>query len=232
MKVTVFCEKTIIPEADKVYPEGLGQAIANVFGKDTNLVIQDYDDGSKLLEVLEETDVLVWWGHCMHGKVSDEVNTAVCDRVRRGMGFIALHSAHLCKPLKTLLGTTCTLQWRESGDNERLWTVMPDHPIAEGVGAYVDIKKEEMYGEYFDIPTPDELVFIGWFKGGEVFRAGCVFNRGHGKIFYFNPGHETYPTYRNAKIKKIMRNAAKYVCPKKHYPAFTCPNAVKAPEDK
>lgn len=225
MKITVFCEKVDNPEAVKIYPEGFGKAIADVFGEDVTLVTQNWgEDGSKLLDVLEDTDVLVWWAHCMHASVSDEVSAAVCDRVRRGMGFIALHSAHLCKPLKGLLGTTCTLKWRESGDNERLWVVAPGHPIVEGIGEYADVEKEEMYGEYFDIPTPDELVLIGWFKGGEVFRGGCVFNRGYGKIFYFNPGHETYPTYRNEKVKRIMRNAAEYVCPKKIHEPFTCPN--------
>ena len=228
MRVTVFCEQTYSAEVDKTYPEGLGRAIANVFGKDTNLVVQEKGgDGKELFNYLEETDVLVWWGHCFHSTVSDELVDQVCKRVHSGMGLMVLHSGHFSKPFKRLMGTTGALRWREAGENERLWCINPSHPICEGLGEYVDIKQEETYGEAFDIPTPDELVFIGWFSGGEVFRAGCVFNRGAGKVFYFNPGHETFPTYKNAKIKKIMKNAAKYICPKKalKYPVCTNPPA-------
>lgn len=108
-------------------------------------------------EVLENTDVLIWWGHKAHDEVPDELVERVHDRVLRGMGFIALHSAHFSKPFKRLMGTSCALHWRD-GDFERLWTVNPAHPIAKGIGEYVEIPVEEMYGESFDIPEPDELV--------------------------------------------------------------------------
>lgn len=230
MNITVFCEDSSymanVEHVNKVYPKGLGRGIADVFGKDTKLILQkDGEDASALLSILDDTDVLVWWGHTLHSSVSDDVVTEVCNRVLRGMGLIALHSAHVSKVFKKLMGTSCTLKWREDDTNERLWCVNPNHPICRGVDEHVDLAKEEMYGEFFDIPTPDELVYIGWFKGGEVFRAGCVFNRGNGKVFYFNPGHETYPTYKNASIRKIMKNAAKYVCPQNGIrPPFTCPN--------
>ena len=228
MKVTVFCENDEglrnNPRVRKAYPNGFGQSIAAVFGKNTVFVPHDKgEDGSALLKYLEDTDVLVWWGHGLHKYVSDEVAEAVADRVKRGMGLIALHSSHMSKPFLKLIGTTGTLRWRESGDNERLWVVNPAHPICEGVGEYVELPHEETYGEYFDIPAPDELVFIGWFKGGEVFRSGCVFNRGFGKVFYFQPGHETFPTFRYNSIKRILKNAASYVAPKHGVgPALEC----------
>ncbi|WP_188498415.1 ThuA domain-containing protein, partial [Pullulanibacillus pueri] len=132
-----------------------------------------------------------------------------------GMGLIVLHSGHFSKIFKKLMGTSCDLKWREAGENERLWVVQPNHPIAEGIGETIELEHEEMYGEHFDIPVPDELVFVSWFKGGEVFRSGCVFNRGQGKIFYFRPGHETFPTYYHADVQRVIKNAVNYVAPTK-----------------
>ena len=160
-------------------------------------------------EVLRDTDVLVWWAHIAHDQVSDEIARRVRDHVQKGMGVIFLHSAHMCKPMAELLGTSCTLRWRE-GDSERLWCCNPTHPIAKGVPECIFLEEEEMYGEYFDIPKPDELVFIGGFGGGEVFRSGCVWNRGYGKVFYFQPGHETYRSYFQPDIRRILQNAAHY----------------------
>ena len=140
------------------------------------------------------------------------------------MGFIPLHSAHLSKPFVKLMGTSCTLKWREAGENERLWVVEPSHPIAEGIGEYIDIEHEEMYGERFDIPAPDALVFVGWFKGGEVFRSGCCYHRGNGKVFYFQPGHETFPIYHKPEILRIIKNAVKWARPVKMIDELTCPN--------
>ena len=131
-------------------------------------------------------------------------------RVLEGMGLIVLHSAHFSKIFKTLMGTTCDLKWREADEKERLWVVDPSHPITEGIGEYIELEQEEMYGEHFDIPAPDELVLVSWFEGGEVFRSGATFKRGNGKIFYFRPGHETYPTYHNVDIQKVIRNAVKW----------------------
>ena len=174
----------------------------------------DGDDGSMLTdEILDKTDVLVWWGHCMHDKVSDALVEKIVARVLCGMGCIFLHSAHLSKPLRRLLGTGCTLKWREVNERERLWVTAPAHPIAAGLPEHIELESEEMYGEHFDIPTPDELVFIGWFEGGEVFRSGVTYNRGKGKIFYFQPGHESNPSYHNPLVRKILINAANWVAP-------------------
>lgn len=161
-------------------------------------------------EVLEQTDVLLWWGHVAHEQVPEEVARRVRDHVLRGMGVIFLHSAHMCKPMNLLLGTSCTLRWRED-DQERLWCCHPAHPIAEGVPACIFLEREEMYGEFFDIPAPDELIFLGSFAGGEVFRSGCVWNRGYGRVFYFQPGHETYSSYDHPDIRRILQNAVRWL---------------------
>lgn len=161
-------------------------------------------------EVLNNTDVLIWWGHMAHHEVSDEIVNRVYNRVLNGMGLIALHSAHYSKIFRKLMGTDCFLKWREADDNERLWVVKPNHPIGKGIEEKIELEEEEMYGEFFDIPEPDELIFLSWFKGGEVFRSGCTFNKGRGKIFYFRPGHETYPTYYNKQIQQVIINAVRW----------------------
>src|SRR6185503_4900387 len=113
-------------------------------------------------------------------------------RVLDGMGLVVLHSGHFSKPFIRLMGTSCSLRWRESADRELVWTVHPSHPIAAGIPAVIPLAEHEMYGEFFDIPVPDELIFVSSFSGGEVFRSGCTFRRGHGKIFYFSPGDQDF----------------------------------------
>jgi trehalose utilization protein len=157
--------------------------------------------------------VLIWWGHKAHGAVSDETVDRVQKRVLEGMGLVVLHSGHHSKIFKRMMGTTANLKWREANDKERLWVVSPGHPIVEGVPEYFEIEEEEMYGEFFDIPQPDQLIFVSWFTGGEVFRSGCVFYRGRGKIFYFRPGHETYPTYYHDGVLKVIANGVKWAAP-------------------
>lgn len=156
-------------------------------------------------EVLADTDVLVWWGHMAHDEVQDEIVQRVQQRVLEGMGLIVLHSGHFSKVFKKLMGTSCDLKWRVDDQHCRIWNINPSHPIVEGVGEFIELEKEEMYGEHFDIPTPDELIFVSWFPGGEVFRSGCTFRRGNGKIFYFQPGHETFPSYYNEKVQKLSK---------------------------
>ncbi len=203
----------------KVYPKGMHVVIAEGLeqagGFDVRTATLDDDaDHGLSQEVLEKTDVLTWWGHMAHGDVKDEVVKRVQKRVLEGMGLIVLHSGHFSKIFKTLLGTNCSLKWREVGEKERLWNIEPSHPITQGIGDYFELPHEEMYGERFDIPTPDKLVFVSWFEGGEVFRTGCCWERGHGRIFYFRPGHETYPTYYDANVRKVIANAAGWAAPR------------------
>lgn len=201
----------------KLYPEGMHGAIKDYLtmqGFEVQTATLDQPDHGLTDEVLSNTDVLIWWGHMAHGMVSDEIVEKVHKRVvLDGMGLIPLHSAHFSKIFIKLMGTTCNLKWREIGEKERLWVVNPAHPIAKGIGDYIEVPNAEMYGEHFDIPQPDELVFISWFQGGEVFRSGCCFYRGRGKIFYFRPGHETYPIFYNASVLKVIENAVKWAVP-------------------
>jgi trehalose utilization protein len=230
IKVTVWNEGRHEQKDQKVidvYPEGMHGCIKNFLQNESCLVrtaTLDEPEHGLTEEVLNDTDVLIWWGHIAHGEVSDEIVNRVHQRVLKGMGIIILHSAHFSKIFKKLMGTGCDLKWREAGEqgeNERLWVVDPTHPIAVGVGEYIDLEQEEMYGEHFDIPTPDELIFVGWFKGGNVFRSGCTFKRGNGKVFYFQPGHETYPIFRNEKIQRVIKNAVKWCAPTKiEYPKY------------
>lgn len=206
-----FRHEKINPRVSAIYPEGIQEAIASFLRKDSALVVETafLDQPQHGLDSarLDATDVLIWWGHMAHGEVADEVVAEVKRRVLEGMGLIVLHSAHYSKIFKALMGTTCSLQWRESTDKERVWNIAPHHPITRGIGHYFEIPQEEMYGEPFAIPTPDELIFISWYTGGEVFRSGATWQRGHGRVFYFKPGHETYPTYHHPDVQRVITNA-------------------------
>ncbi|PYI54005.1 ThuA domain-containing protein [Paenibacillus flagellatus] len=220
IRVTVWNEfehEQVNEQIAAIYPEGIHGAIAGGIAQDglsIRTATLDQPEHGLTEAVLDETDVLIWWGHRAHNKVSDDIVNRVHDRVLKGMGLIVLHSGHFSKIFKKLMGTSCDLKWREAGDKERIWVVDPAHPIAEGLGQYFEIEHEEMYGEHFDIPAPDELVFISWFEGGEVFRSGCTYHRGNGKVFYFRPGHETYPTYHNKDVLRVISNAVHWAAPR------------------
>lgn len=219
IKVTVWNEyehEKQNPAVAAVYPEGLHQAIAaGIAGPSFEIRTATLDQPEHGLteEVLNNTDVLIWWGHKAHGKVEDAIVARVHERVLQGMGLVVLHSGHFSKIFKKLMGTSCDLRWREAGERERIWVADPAHPIAEGLEPYFELEQEEMYGEHFDIPAPDELVFISWFEGGEVFRSGCTYHRGQGRIFYFRPGHETYPTYYHPQVLRVIANGVKWAAP-------------------
>jgi trehalose utilization protein len=196
-------------EVQAIYPEGIHSAIAGPLreaGLDVKTATLDDPNQGVTEEALAATDVLIWWGHMAHNDVSDETAKLVQAHVLAGMGLIVLHSGHHSKPFKALVGTSANLAWRDDGERERLWVVDPAHPIAAGLGPYFEVEREEMYGEPFVIPTPDELIFLSWFQGGEVFRSGCTWRRGNGKIFYFRPGHETFPTYYNSDVQRVILN--------------------------
>ena len=239
LRVTVWGENVHErenPIVRGIYPEGMHTTIAAAIGEDggceTRTATLEQPEHGLTESVLAETDVLVWWAHAAHGKVDDAVVERVLARVWEGMGFIALHSAHYAKPFKRLMGTTCSLTWREAGEKERLWVCNPGHPIARGIDRYFEIPNTEMYGEPFAIPTPDETLFISWFEGGEVFRSGCTWKRGAGKIFYFRPGHEVYPIYHHPIVRQVLRNAVRWAAPDGETWIDTCPNVPieKAPE--
>ncbi len=206
-----------------IYPSGIHDTIATALRQQlgdqvavATATLAEPEHGLTVAR-LEATDVLYWWGHMAHEQVADEIVTRVADRVLRGMGLVVLHSGHASKIFRRLMGTGCMLRWREASERERLWIVSPGHPLVAGIeGEYFELPQTEMYGEFFDIPAPDELVLVSWFQGGEVFRSGCTFRRGAGKIFYFRPGHETYPIYHDRQVRQILANAALWAGPTPH----------------
>ncbi len=203
-------------EVKNVYPDGLHAPIKeHLMELGHNVLVATLDEPEHGLtdQVLDKTDVMLWWGHAAHGEVRDEIVNKVHKRVLDGMGLVVLHSGHHSKIFRKLMGTTCSLTWREIGEKERIWVVEQGHPIARGLPPYFEIPHEEMYGERFDVPAPDTLVFISWFAGGEVFRSGCCYHRGNGKIFYFRPGHETLPTYFQTEVLKVIGNAVDWATP-------------------
>lgn len=201
-----------------IYPNGMGGTIAAALEGQPGIGavrVSQLDDPEQGLTdaILRETDVMTWWGHKAHNDVTDANVDRVQQRVLEGMGLIVLHSGHMSKIFRRLMGTSCTLKWREIGERERLWVVDPGHPIVDGLPEYIELPHTEMYGEHFDIPQPDQQVFISWFQGGEVFRSGCCWHRGKGKIFYFRPGHETLPIYHNPQVIHVIANAIRWAAP-------------------
>jgi trehalose utilization protein len=219
IRVTVWNEyrhETTNPVVAQIYPEGIHGPIVKALrgrGMEVRVAKLDEPDHGLTQEVLDSTDVLVWWGHKAHREVRDDIVDRVQRRILDGMGLVVLHSGHHSKIFKRMMGTSADLKWREANDKERLWVVLPGHPIVDGVGEYIEIEEEEMYGEFFDIPQPDELVFVSWFTGGEIFRSGCCYFRGRGKIFYFRPGHETYPTYHHESVLHVIGNGVAWAAP-------------------
>ncbi|WP_026669338.1 ThuA domain-containing protein [Butyrivibrio sp. AE3006] len=219
IRVTIWNEYKHEQELDvvkKVYPDGIHGCIKAFLSKEDDFEVRTatfIDEEHGLTEeVLDNTDVLIYWSHALQDEFSDEVADRIKRHVLSGMGLIALHSAHYSKMLRLLMGTTMTLKWKHD-ESEKLWCTAPTHPIAKGLPECIDIPEEEMYGESFDIPKPDDVVFTGWFSNGYVFRSGCTFTRGKGKIFYFQPGHETCPTYYIPEIQRIIVNAVRYCNP-------------------
>jgi len=199
----------------EIYPNGIHEQIALYLRKFPEFIVKtatlEQKEHGLTKEVLDNTDVLIWWGHAAHDKVKDEIVDRVHQYILNGMGFIGLHSAHYSKIFKKLMGTSCGLTWREDGEREILWVVDPYHPISQGIeDGFFELPQTEMYGEYFDVPKPDDIIFISNFEGGEVFRSGMTFHRGKGKIFYFRPGHETYPIYHNENVLKVIANACRW----------------------
>ncbi|MDL2234515.1 ThuA domain-containing protein [Ruminococcaceae bacterium OttesenSCG-928-L11] len=208
-------------EVKEAYPNGIHGVLSEILEREDclgKLRIATFETHREILtqEVLDDTDVLVWWSHKQQQEVDDRVVSMAALRVLRGMGFVALHSAHASKLFQKLMGTeTYMLRWRVAGERARLWTVENNHPIAEGIPETFVVPHDETYGEPFGIPQPDELVFLSWFQGGEVFRSGCTWKRGEGKIFYFQNGHETYPVYYQPEVQRIFANAVKWASPVK-----------------
>ena len=222
-------------EIRAIYPDGIHGQIAKFLGEETDFEVRtatlDEPECGLTQDVIDNTDVLIWWGHQAHNDVPDEIAQRVQEAVLKGMGMVFLHSAHHSKPFKRLMGTSCNLCWREDGDMERVWVVDPGHQITQGLGKYFEIEHEEMYGEPFGVPEPQKVVLMGWYEGGEVFRSGCCYIRENGKIFYFQPGHESYPTYYNKDVQKVIKNAIRWAVPVNRIEELCCPKVKKPGEE-
>lgn len=242
IRVTIwneFLHERTYPEVGQVYPEGIHGALAGALGQHSELEVRTATLGEPQhglsQAVLDWTQVLLWWGHAAHDAVSDEVVNQIHKRVLEGMGLVVLHSGHHSKIFKRLMGTSCSLCWREAGERERVWVINPGHPIAAGIDHCIELPNSEMYGEPFGIPAPDELVFVSWFEGGEIFRGGCCWTRGSGRIFYFSPGHEAYPIYHEPAIQRVIYNAVCWARPQgiaadvpRHVPVEVAREAIAA----
>jgi len=220
LRVTVWNEyhhEKHNPAVAEHYPEGIHAVLragleAHGFQGVRTATLEEPEHGLPQA-VLDSTDVLLWWGHRRHDDVDDAVVARVKQAVLGGMGLVVLHSGHYSKVFKSLMGTACTVNWRHDGERERVWVVQPEHPIAAGLERYFEIPREEMYGEPFDIPAPDELIMIGWFQGGEVFRSAVTYQRGRGRVFYFQPGHETFPVYHDRNVQLVIANGVRWAAP-------------------
>ena len=241
IRVTIwneFIHERENPHVAKIYPAGIHETLANALRQHSDFTIRTAtlgDEGQGLTDrILDQTDVLTYWGHAAHDAVQEEAVLRIQKRVLDGMGFIALHSAHWSKIFKRLMGTTCALRYREAGERERVWNVNPGHPIAQGIGDYIELPESEMYGEPFGIPNADDQVFISWFQGGEIFRGGNCWTRGSGRIFYFSPGHELYPIYHHPQIQRVIYNAIRWARPQGrpanmplHVPVANAPERIE-----
>ena len=222
IRVTVWNENVherTEPEIADIYPDGIhgaiGASLRALLGDDITVHLATLEQPENGLpeDVLEATDVLVWWSHIAQDDVDDDVVARVHERVLRGMGFIALHSATKSKILRRLLGTSCCVRWRHGHDRELVWTIKPDHPIAKGLPEVFAVEQQEMFGEFFDVPDPDELVFLSTFSGGEVLRSGLCYRRGYGRVFFFSPGDQSYPVYHNPHIQRVLANSVRWAAP-------------------
>lgn len=237
MNITVWNENVhekTEPKVLEMHPQGLHGTVAGIVGELPGVTVRtatlDMPQAGLTDEVLEHTDVLIWWGHMAHDQVPDEVVDRVCARVLKGMGLVVLHSGHHSKVFRRLMGTTCDLRWRDE-TYERVFCVNPSHPIAQGIPLHFELGVEECYAEFFDIPQPDEQVFESWFDIGEVFRSGCCWRRGYGKIFYFQPGHETNGAYHNRYVRRIIQNACLWAAPAQWRQVEGAPQITETLED-
>ena len=222
-RVVVWSEGTA---PKRVYPKDVNTTIAEglqPLSPTWEIVTASLADPEQGLteESLAKTDVLIWWGHQKHGQVKDALVARIVRRVKEdGMGFIALHSAHFAKPLKKLLGTNCGWKGGYVCDGSKVELIVKDknHPIVRGVSDF-SLANTERYSEPFEVPEPEAVVLDGIYirpdGTKEHSRHGLVWTVGKGKVFYFQPGHETYPHYFDPNVQKVLCNAVEWMGGKK-----------------
>lgn len=198
-----------------VYPNDVNSTIAEHLNEHADIVAKavsiDHAEQGVSTELLDWCDVLLWWGHLRHDDVSDTTVDRVERYVReRGVGYIGLHSGHYARPFKRLIGTSGDLgSVRDEGETEQIEVVSPSHPIAAGINDF-SLPQVEMFGEPYDIPEPDDVIFESNFANGGEFRSGVTFTFGAGRGFYFRPGHEEYRIYHDLTVRTILANATRW----------------------
>ena len=224
LRVTVWSEvidPVLEPRAVTYYPDDINVYLAEFLSIEHDFEVRTANlrqkENGLSQEILNDTDVLVWWSHLYDDQVSDETAQRVAETVLNGMGILFLHASLGSKPAKILLGTNSnTGKYREIGEKEKIWVVDRSHPVVDGMEKeYIEIPASEMYGEPYGIPTPDDIVFISWFEGGEVLRSGVDWKKGAGKVFFFAPGHEEFPVYYHSEIQKAVKNIVRWLKPVK-----------------
>lgn len=214
--VLVWSEETV---SDDVYPNDINSAVAEHLNEHDDLVARAVSIGEPEQGVGEDrldwADTLVWWGHARHDDVTDEtvdrVEAAVTDD---GLGFVSLHSAHYSRPFTRLCGTSGDLgevRYEDipPGETETVTVEASDHPLARGVSDFA-LPDVEMFGEPFDIPEPDEVVFRSEFEEGGWFRSGVTFTFGEARGVYFRPGHEEFRIYHDPNVRRVIANAVRW----------------------
>jgi trehalose utilization protein len=221
LTVTIFNEYVTQkeqPDAMEVYPDGIHPVLVDVVeraGHDTRVALFSDSEHGLTKDVVAETDVLVYWSHARNEEFEDRVVDRVQDAVLDGMGLVMLHSARRSKLFMRLMGTDCNVRgYRDADETERVWVVDPAHPVVDGLESeFIELPESQLVAEPFEIPTPIETPLISWIEGGEVFRSGCTFKRGRGKVFFFGPGHETQPVYHMNEVQTVLQNAVEWAKP-------------------
>lgn len=251
------------------YENFLGNCIADQLRQNPMFVVTSatLDDAEQGIseKTLDNTDVLLWWGHIRHQEISIEKGENIVTRIDAGkLSFIGLHSAHWSTPFVECMNEitrrrtfadksikkedvqfirpeirksvplpterispytdfqkfpdgskklevhlpTCVFPGvRNDGKPSTITVLQKTHPIVKGLPAKLSLPHTEMYNEPFHIPAPDELIFEECWEGGEWFRSGCLWQLGKGKVFYFRPGHETYPIFKEKWVMQLLTNA-------------------------
>ena len=125
--------------------------------------------------------------------------------------YLAYTRGRVTGEVQVNLPNCCFPAWRADGKPSLMRSVSMSHPIATGIPSSFKIAKTEMYSEPFHVPEPDTVIFEEYWDAGEWFRSGMVWNIGKGKVFYFRPGHETYPVFKEPIPLKVIENAVSYL---------------------
>lgn len=257
----------------EAYENYLGKCIADQLSKNaafsvSSATLNDKQQGIGT-EVLNNTDVLIWWGHIRHGEISTAKGQEIVQRIATGnLSFIGLHSAHWSVPfieamnevtrrrifadsslkkedvtfiapevrkslpkredrlapytdirkfpdgskkLEVHLPNCCFPDVRNDGKPSTIRVQKKEHPIVKGLSPVLRLQQTEMYNEPFHVPEPDQLILEECWEGGEWFRSGMLWNLGKGKVFYFRPGHETYPIFKEKWVMQLLTNAVQWL---------------------